>query len=53
VNLSTDQISFALVDYGEIDTDDACYAFMKGQHYIIGGYFSDRKGSLRAIIHRR
>jgi hypothetical protein len=53
VNLSTDQISFALVDYGEIDTDDACYAFMKGQHYIIGGYFNDRKGSLRVMIHRR
>ena len=38
MNLSTDEISFSSIDYHGIDIDDTCYAFMKGQHYIIGGY---------------
>ena len=43
LNLSTDQISFATMNFNEIDFDDSCYAFMKGQHYLLGGYFNERQ----------
>ncbi|CAG5113029.1 Oidioi.mRNA.OKI2018_I69.chr2.g7179.t1.cds [Oikopleura dioica] len=38
VNLRNDEISFASIDYKNLDIDDSCYSFMNGQHYIIGGY---------------
>lgn len=45
VELDTDAISFASIDYNSnvFEIDDSCYAFVKGEHWILGGYYVERQ----------
>jgi hypothetical protein len=45
IELETDAISFASIDYNSnvFEIDDSCYAFVKGEHWILGGYYVERQ----------
>lgn len=45
LDLEKQSFRYANIDYKTdyFDIDDACYAFIKGEHWILGGYYVERQ----------